>query len=634
MAKLQGTSLGINNPSNISEAGTTVSDIQYYSTSGIYASSADKAFATYELSELKYLPKSLFYDAATSDGVYRGLFSYYVLGGSKDRVRYDLSETKDYLQKITPRESKNPTAKQIMDVINGAGPSGIPSYLDPQSPYRGQIYNVKDFIFCKYYGIIPNNRMLTLRRFAYPTLDSLRVLASDKVGDFSVAAGANNVNQVSYKNFEIKDLGRLQDVKGIYNTSLPVAQLVTYFGGDTKNNLNSILGIDTGLNFTLQTQEPVKTENTGDPGLMNTPYGDLIKAAITSGDNQISETDLESLDKLAATLISPEKQINILQRSLLDAAVSAEGPLSKKIFVNVNTVNQVNTRAQGFNGGTNSFTLNFDFTLNSAGQVNSKLLFLDLMTNVFSVATDYGQFLTPEIRIQQTNLGLGFPGGPGKYAMSITDPINYVRDVVSRMLSKSEVDRQLNAEKSLTEEMTQLANEMKEFVYNPDQGLTPDKKLYKSIAVMISDAFLKKVYFSPIMLSGYPTGDWHLTIGNPLNPIAMMGNLVCKNVKIGFNDELGPDDFPTEMNVQITLEPGRQRHRGDWESMFNRGNGRLYLGQLVKSQESTNAWVNVSTGQFVNQTDGQDIYDITRNNIDPLTGTETNATIGESQQGN
>jgi hypothetical protein len=68
--------------------------------------------------------------------------------------------------------------------------------------------------------------------------------------------------------------------------------------------------------------------------------------------------------------------------------------------------------------------------------------------------------------------------------------------------------------------------------------------------------------------------------------------------------------------------------------MFNRGNGRLYLGQLVKSQESTNAWVNVSTGQFVNQTDGQDIYDITRNNIDPLTGTETNATIGESQQGN
>jgi hypothetical protein len=218
--------------------------------------------------------------------------------------------------------------------------------------------------------------------------------------------------------------------------------------------------------------------------------------------------------------------------------------------------------------------------------------------------------------------------------MSITDPINYVRDVVSRMLSKSEVDRQLNAEKSLTEEMSQLANEMKEFVYNPDQGLTPDKKLYKSIAVMISDAFLKKVYFSPIMLSGYPTGDWHLTIGNPLNPIAMMGNLVCKNVKIGFNDELGPDDFPTEMNVQITLEPGRQRHRGDWESMFNRGNGRLYLGQLVKSQESTNAWVNVSTGQFVNQTDGQDIYDITRNNIDPLTGTETNATIGESQQGN
>jgi hypothetical protein len=85
------------------------------------------------------------------------------------------------------------------------------------------------------------------------------------------------------------------------------------------------------------------------------------------------------------------------------------------------------------------------------------------------------------------------------------------------------------------------------------------------------------------------------------------------------------------MKVSITLEPGRQRHRGDWESMFNRGNGRLYLGQLQSSEESTNAWVNTK-GEFVNNTAGKDIYDVTRQNIDPLTGVETNSQIGEGGQ--
>jgi hypothetical protein len=71
-------------------------------------------------------------------------------------------------------------------------------------------------------------------------------------------------------------------------------------------------------------------------------------------------------------------------------------------------------------------------------------------------------------------------------------------------------------------------------------------------------------------------------------------------VKISFNEDLGPDDFPTELTASFTLSPGRQRHRGDWESMFNRGNGRLYLGQLVESGESTEAYINTS-GLKVNE---------------------------------
>ena len=566
----------------------------------IYKSDSDKVFATYELADLVTLPKSLFYDAATSDGAgYAGLFGYYILGkgsGGKS-VKYHLSETTDELKNVTPQESRNPTAQQIISVtskLSSSAEGAVPAYLDPHSPYRGQIYNPKDFIFCKYYGVIPNNRMITLRRFPHATLDSLRTIYSDKVGDFGFEKGGD---KISFKARGVPDIHKLRDLTGENNTSLPVAQAVTFFGGDTGNSLASILGISTGLNFSPQTQEAVKNEQTGDPGLMNSPYGDLIKSFITGTG---VDFNFEAADNLAGTILTPEKNLNSLQRMLLDQAVSEEGPLSKKIFVNVNTVNQMMIRSQGFNGGFDSFSLDFHYNLTSVGRINSKLLFLDLMANLLSIGTDYGQFLSPEIRLSQTSVGLGFPGGPEGYAKSIVDPIGYIRDTVSRMMSKDNVDRQLRNETALKGQVEKIASEVKAFASNPDAGLTKDSQLYKSISVMLSDAFLKKVYFSPIMLSGYPTGDWHLVVGNPLNPIAMIGNLVCTNVKITFGDDLGPDDFPTELKATYTLQPGRQRHRGDYESMFNRGNGRLYLGQLVSSGESTKAFINTK-GVVVNE---------------------------------
>jgi hypothetical protein len=576
------------------------SDVQDF-TSGkhIFKFDSDKVFATYELSDLASLPKSLFYDAATADGAgYAGLFAYYILGRGANgkNVKYHLSEMTNELRNVTPQESRNPTAYQIIATTSGkASKSSVPAYLDPTSPYRGQLYNVKDFIFCKYYGILPNNRMITLRRFPHPTLDSLRTIPTGPVGDF--AFSKTNRNKITFESKGVPNIGKLHDASGELNTSIPVAQAITFFGGDTGNSLATILGINTGLNFGQQTQEAVKNEQTGDPGLMNSPYGDLIKSLITGTG---IDFDVNAADNLAGTLLTPQKNRNQLQRMLLDQAVSEDGPLSKKIFVNVNTVNQMMLRAQGFTGGFDAFSLEFHYNLTSVGRMNSKLLFLDLMTNLLSIGSDYGQFLSPELRLSQTSVGLGFPGGPAGYAQSIVDPIQYIRDTVSKMLSKDNVDRQLENEKGLTSQVQKIAEEVKAFANDTSKGLGPDSTLMKSISVMLSDAFLKKVYFSPIMLSGYPTGDWHMVVGNPLNPIAMIGNLVCTNVKIAFGDDLGPDDFPTELKATYTLQPGRQRHRGDYESMFNRGSGRLYLGQLATSGESTNAIVN-SNGVLTNQ---------------------------------
>ena len=85
------------------------------------------------------------------------------------------------------------------------------------------------------------------------------------------------------------------------------------------------------------------------------------------------------------------------------------------------------------------------------------------------------------------------------------------------------------------------------------------------------------------MISGEPTGDWHLTIGNPLNPIATIGNLYCEQMVVKFGDILGADDFPNEISFELTLKHAQKRDKASIESFMNAGRGRSY--QTVEKLE-------------------------------------------------
>jgi hypothetical protein len=78
------------------------------------------------------------------------------------------------------------------------------------------------------------------------------------------------------------------------------------------------------------------------------------------------------------------------------------------------------------------------------------------------------------------------------------------------------------------------------------------------------------------LLSGEPTGYWHVTVGNPLDPIAMIGNLSITKTSVQFNDVLGYDDFPTEIKFTVELEHSMPRDNAGIENMFNGAKGRFY----------------------------------------------------------
>ena len=84
------------------------------------------------------------------------------------------------------------------------------------------------------------------------------------------------------------------------------------------------------------------------------------------------------------------------------------------------------------------------------------------------------------------------------------------------------------------------------------------------------------VYAFDSLLQGDAVGLWHLTIGNPLNPIASMGNLIIDNCEISHSGPLGIDDFPTELKVVITLKHATPRDSVDIQRMYTKGRSAIY----------------------------------------------------------
>jgi hypothetical protein len=85
-------------------------------------------------------------------------------------------------------------------------------------------------------------------------------------------------------------------------------------------------------------------------------------------------------------------------------------------------------------------------------------------------------------------------------------------------------------------------------------------------------------------LTGDPTGQWHLTVGNPMNPMLVCGNLALQNAKFEFEGPLGFEGFPSKLKMIVTLKPGRPRDKSEIESMFNAGRGRMYLQPEVEGK--------------------------------------------------
>jgi hypothetical protein len=490
--------------------------------------------------------------------------------------------------------TKRPTLKNILD--NKGNWKNLPSVL----------YREADFIYNKWYGIIPNNYMITLTRSNLPVNDEgLYSLAGPVVED--------KKKNVTSGTFQAK----------------VVAQAVTYIGKKTKNSLSTILNMSGGMKWDpiVSTETSIESNAIGGSlKLDDSAIGGSIKKVMDSISTGISGTNLaknvtETLKGFSSGLfkdagsgyltykilrafakqydkkdggeveqgtgtIAPRDALTIKQQQFdpYGKTGTAGGIFARKSFGGVNKIRSTLKRAEGIDF-THEIKLNFQYSLKNLaysqrgkGSINSKAAMLDIIGNlmalVMSNAEFYGganrykpssyqfEFSTDikELMLTATSTGIleTLKEKIGKIAGSILTDIKGVKDSIVNTTQQAKVTETFQ---SSDISKADYENVFRLLFYEYFNTQKKEGGAFNLINMEPTS--------TPALLTGMNVGEWHIIVGNPFNPIARIGNLVCTSYSFNFpTDELGPDDFPTEIEFTISLKPGRPRDRRGVTNIF------------------------------------------------------------------
>ncbi len=388
-------------------------------------------------------------------------------------------------------------------------------------------YKPADFIFGKYYNRVPLNHLVTLRRFALPV--------EDNIFDLSKAQGTG------------------QSTESIDALQYAGVTAVTYLGETAGNPMEELLKYSYGLRWKQQKAD-MQVIGNQDGGYTSQPFYSKIGGAGRA---------------FADTLKGVSAQTKFAAQNRAGAGTDRLGETYANFVLGpINVIDETQIRDTGLDF-TNDMTLVFEYELRALNYVNPKIAMIDLISNMMTMTTNNAQFFGG---------GQRYYGAQGYVASQFGDINKLRRGDFSGYIGSvvSDVDNgfksafggangNLSLESlikgSLTTGKTLLGNVLGQFL-GGSIGSIPGTEAVKAL------------------ISAEPTGNWHITIGNPLNPIVTAGNMICDTTTMTLGNGLGYDDFPMEVKFEISLKHGKPRDKGDIENMFNAGRGRIYASSL------------------------------------------------------
>lgn len=417
-------------------------------------------------------------------------------------------------------------------------------------------YRYIDFMFCRDLGKIPNNHLLTLRKFTRP------------VGD--------NINTRLPKS----------DTPYNFNQSMDVGRLVTWFGnGD--NKLEDIIKYNYAATFKQFDSkiQPVDSheddESTGVIGkLVNTVnprYNQAMSQGRTGAHNFISQLGGRYLSTSFANFGRGGQYDRHDIFGMYD---------NHKVYEPKNTIQSTHVY-EGKLTFSQEFTIKFSYKLRAYDNINPRAAFLDLIGNILAVTYRSGTFWggsrmfrgAPPNKVGTAKVNAFLDrtfdtlGGIGNNLLSgnldIGGTLGSIWGAVKQIASDA-----FNTAKSLALGNTSTKGKSPLQVIG---AIVKHTGLWKGVQGMIKNGLGRPaVYALDSLLTGDNVGLWHLTIGNPRNPIMSIGNLIIDKSEITQSGPLGLDDFPTDLIVSVSLKHGRPRDSAEIQKMYTKGSGPIY----------------------------------------------------------
>jgi hypothetical protein len=440
----------------------------------------------------------------------------------------------------------NPTAKTIIEW--GATKSG-------NSVTGFQPYSMTDFMFCKNYGKIPNNRMITLRRYPFPVEDQLTVPGQKH--------------------------------------PIPVAQAVTWWGENTGNSLSK-LGV-MKWNLKWSPVEVKQQDIEGNEVLVD----DLVKMfesvpGLKGKGAQLKKAyvGLKGNDKQLQQLSGMEKKM----QDFLRTQYETNGPYWNRVYGPVNVIHQSTRRDRGMQDGWNTpFTIEFHYSFRSFSGLSPKIVALDLISSFLNLTYNDAQFLG--------QLGRYFPRTGVKFDPSTTELIGDILTKWATSFESGSGADMMKLASTVIDQLKAAADQGISMMKDAGNGdLTKIKEAGSNVAQTIAISALAesvpKLISIRSALSDRPVGEWHLVVGNPLNPIMTMGDMICTSCDMAFDEEMGPDDFPTGVTFTVGLQQGKPRDKVAIERIFNLGETKMMHSKLRPFSSANDTFGEINNTEY------------------------------------
>jgi len=366
---------------------------------------------------------------------------------------------------------------------------------------------------------------------------------------------------VSLKNFNTYPANRLMILRrfsgaaphNLFNTKSnikPIATLVGYYDFDNlpmKISFNEKWKqFDSNLLSVVQDVIGIKFESI--PGI-----GDLFSKASSSPFGQdLLYTIANKLNFVSDGISMPYGDPNLIH----DAAirdVSGEGlatGLESEVSIEFET----------------TFVMNEE--LGSDGRVNM----LNLISEVHKMGTSNGRFVAGNSAALKTFFKGLENGDISQLTDAFSTAITEVVETCKKLITddpKPSVDANGKSTLSESDALSAIGAKASSFV---DKFLSLGQDLVKARF----SRYRWKIKGAVGALSGAHTAPWHISLGNPKHPWFVCGNMILETCEIIPGGELMYNDMFSEFTVKIKLKGGRVMHKGELESLFNSGTGRIY----------------------------------------------------------